>query len=60
MTLQDWIDSKYKEISKKLPLLVNTQPDTFVCGHASGYKEALLDLDQFLEEHDLSNKEVLG
>jgi len=52
MTLQEWIDTQYQEICKKLPLLVNTQPDSFICGHANGYKACLLEMDRFLEEND--------
>ena len=52
MTLQDWIDERYKEIAKKLPLLMNTQPDSFVCGHAMGFKACLLEIDRFIEDNE--------
>jgi len=50
MKLQDWIDAKYLEISKQLPVLVNTEPTSFRCGHVSGYKACLLEIDRFLED----------
>ena len=50
MTLQDWIDEKIAEIAKKLPTLVHTEPASFSCGFNTGYKQALLELDRFLQE----------
>jgi hypothetical protein len=50
MSLQDWIDSKLAVIADKLPTLVNTEPASFSCGYNTGYKQAILDLDKFLED----------
>jgi hypothetical protein len=50
MTLQDWIDKKIADIAKKLPTLVHSEPASFSCGFNVGYKQALLDLDRFLED----------
>ena len=58
MTLQEWVDDKYREISRKLPLLSNTQPDSFICGHTTGYKACLLELDKFLEESEYYQNEL--
>ncbi len=51
MTLQEWIDEKFKEIAAKLPTLVHDNPASFACGYNVGYKQAMLELDRFLEEH---------
>lgn len=50
MSIQEWINSKFAEIAEKLPTLVHTDPASFACGLNTGYKQALLDLDIFLEE----------
>ena len=50
--LRQWIDKGFEDISKKLPALVHSAPGSFSCGHAMGYKQALLDLDMFLEMDD--------
>lgn len=50
MSLQEWIDSKFKLIASKLPTLVHTEPSSFACGYNMGYKQAILDLDRFLED----------
>lgn len=50
MNIQDWIDNKLTIIANKLPDLVYTQPASFACGHAMGYKQALLDLERVLKE----------
>jgi hypothetical protein len=50
LLIQDWIDKKFKDIASKLPTLVHTEPASFACGFNVGYKQALLDLDQLLEE----------
>jgi hypothetical protein len=50
--LRQWIDGKFAEIAKKLPALVEQDCGSFSCGHAMGYKQALLDLDMFLEMDD--------
>lgn len=50
MNLQEWINSKFEVVAEKLPTLVHTEPASFACGYNTGYKQALLDLDRFLEE----------
>jgi hypothetical protein len=46
--LQSWIDRKFAEIANQLPESVK-QPASFRCGHDMGYKQALLDLEKFLD-----------
>ena len=48
--LNDWIDSKIAEIANKLPSLVHTNPASFSCGFNTGYKQAMLDLEHFMNE----------
>ena len=55
MSLQGWIDDKIAEIAIKLPTLVHTKPASFSCGFNTGYKQAMLDLDRFLEDKLLLN-----
>ena len=55
MTLQEWIDTKFMEIAKKLPNQVDDNPSSFSCGHTMGYKQALLDLDMWLEDNRENN-----
>lgn len=50
MNLQEWIDAKIENIAEKLPSLVHTEPASFACGYNMGYKQAMLDLDRFLED----------
>ena len=50
MELQKWIDSKIAEIALKLPTLVHSDPASFSCGVNVGYKQAMLDLDRFIED----------
>lgn len=50
MILQDWLNDNLSEIAKKLPTLVHTEPASFSCGFNTGYKQAMLDLDRFLED----------
>ncbi len=50
MTLHEWIDNKIADIATKLPTLVHTEPASFSCGFNTGYKQAMLDLDKFLED----------
>ncbi len=50
MSLQDWIDNKFADIADKLPQLVHTEPASFACGYNTGYKQALLELDRFLQD----------
>lgn len=48
MTLQEWIDDKFAGLAEILPERVKEDPASFQCGHAMGYKRAMLDLDIFL------------
>ncbi len=48
--LNDWIDGKLEEISGKLPELAHTEPASFCCGYNSGYKQAMLDLEAYLDK----------
>ena len=50
MTLQEWIDRKFSIIAQKLPNQIYDNPSSFPCGHTMGYKQALLDLDMWLED----------
>lgn len=50
MYIQDWISEQYKEIAKKLPNLVHTEPASFACGFNTGYKEALRELENKIED----------
>jgi hypothetical protein len=51
-TIQDWITEKLRNIADKLPTLIHTEPASFACGYNTGYKQAILDLDRFLEGND--------
>jgi hypothetical protein len=54
MIIQNFIDNKIKEISKKLPSLVDKSPGSFACGHEMGYKNALLDMERLMtDEFDM-------
>ncbi len=46
--IQQWIDLKLEEISKKLPNQVHENPASFACGYNVGYKQAALDLQNFI------------
>lgn len=46
--LNSWIDSKLAEIANELPQLVHENSKSFRCGHRMGYKQALLDLEDFM------------
>jgi hypothetical protein len=48
--IHDWIDNQLAVIAQKLPMLVNANPEGYYCGRAHGYKQALLDLIQLLED----------
>jgi|GEM_PF-6504806 hypothetical protein len=48
----DWIQEGLERMSKKLPELVAKKPDGFECGYCLGYKDALLELEQFLFDAD--------
>lgn len=48
-TIKQHIDSKLKELGEKLPPAVKNDPADFYCGHTMGYKQALLDMGNFIE-----------
>lgn len=48
--INTWLNEKLASIAKRLPKLVQHEPSSFACGHAMGYKQALLDLDNLLQE----------
>jgi hypothetical protein len=50
MFIQDWINEKYKDIACKLPTLVHTEPASFSCGFNTGYKQALRDIENQIED----------
>lgn len=50
--ITQWIDLKFKEIISKLPDLTHSDPASFSCGFNVGYKQALLDLDRFMEKEE--------
>jgi hypothetical protein len=50
MIIQDWINNKYADIASKLPTLVHTEPASFSCGFNAGYKQALRDLENMIED----------
>ena len=51
--LNEWIDSNIAEIANKLPSLVHDHPASFACGFNTGYKQAMLDLERFMNELNL-------
>lgn len=50
MYIQDWTRDKLKEIAGRLPTFVHSDPSSFACGFNAGYKLALLDLDNLIED----------
>jgi hypothetical protein len=48
MTIELWIDEKLTEIGSKLPNQVHENPASFACGFNMGYKQAVLDLQNFI------------
>ena len=57
--INEWIDSKLACVGNALPSLIETEPDSFMCGHEVGYKQALLELEDFIDTLDLP-KEFLA
>lgn len=49
-TIKEYIHARLKEIALKLPVLINHDPADFYSGHTSGYKQALIDMQNFIEE----------
>jgi hypothetical protein len=52
MTIDDFINNKFEMIAKLLPDAVDKNPAGFECGWATGYKQALLDIDRLLEDKE--------
>lgn len=48
--INEWIYSKLKEVADILPSSVHDDPEGFSCGFNTGYKHALLDLNNFIQE----------
>lgn len=46
--LKNWINVKFAEVSVKLPTISHTEPASLCCGYNTGYKSAILDLQEFL------------
>lgn len=57
MTLQEWINDKFAGLAEILPERVKEDPASFLCGHAMGYKRAMLDLNMFLELYQEAEEE---
>lgn len=53
--LEQWIDLKLVDIAKKLPGLVHSDPASFACGYNTGYKQALLELERYMESLSIDN-----
>jgi hypothetical protein len=47
--LQQYINIKLAAIAQSLPITVD-KPASFACGYDTGYKQAMLDLERFLED----------
>ena len=54
--INHWINAKFTEIASKLPTLVHTEPASFSCGFNTGYKQAMIDLEHFLEDIIISKE----
>jgi len=52
--LQAHLNAKLAEIAKKIPHYIN-ESRSFKCGHAMGYKQALLDIDRLLFSNNNSD-----
>ena len=50
--IQEWIGTKFKEIAEKLPEQVHEDSASFSCGYNVGYKQAVLDLKNFILHQD--------
>lgn len=55
MSLDDWIDTKLKEVAERLPKAAHEDPASFACGYNTGYKQAMLDLERWLDGEGLRN-----
>ncbi len=52
--LENWMNNKFTKIASQLPKLVEENPASFTCGHVMGYKQALLDISNQLEDDTVS------
>lgn len=50
MYIQDWIAKKLKAIAEVLYMQVMEDASSFKCGFNTGYKQAMIDLDNLIEE----------
>ena len=53
MSLDDWINAKLKEVAEKLTQTSHKDPASFACGYNTGYKQAMLDLERWLDGEGL-------
>jgi len=53
MTLQEWINNRLSYAAKLLPQLTHEDPASFACGYNAGYKNALLEIQEFLNDKKL-------
>ena len=51
-SIQKWIDFELERIVQILPGQIETNPASFSCGHTTGYKACLLDLDKLLDKDE--------
>lgn len=47
--IDKWLCNKLADIAKKLPNLAHSEPASFACGFNIGYKQAMLDLNRYLD-----------
>ncbi len=50
MTIDEWLNEKLKEVAGRLPTLVHQDPASFACGYNSGYKSALIEMQDILNK----------
>lgn len=50
MTIDEWLNEKLKEVAERLPTLVHQDPASFACGYNSGYKSALIEMQDILNK----------
>ena len=48
MTIELWIDEKLTEIGDKIKEITHDNPASFSCGYNVGYRQAILDLQNFI------------
>lgn len=52
MQIENFITAKLAEIATKLPTLTHEDPASFACGYNAGYKQALLDIDNLIQDNN--------